>query len=155
MVKRGKMGGRVWVVCSPIIAGTLSSVHGAFDNSVSEFTKVNRPNSYDNTYVTTLGNMDIYVSPYLTTDKLIMGVIGGPNSSSIYYTPYKEYVVIGSGDVNTGHNNFFYRVRDDWATNPLDTFDGAEPSTGTEVTPVTGASDYLVSATVTYTPILV
>jgi len=154
MTKRGKMGGRMWVVVSPVIAGILSSVKGAYDNTVSDFTKVNRPNSYDNSYVTTLGNMDIYVSPYLTTANIIMGIVGGPNSSSVYYTPYKEYVVIGAGDVNTGHNNFFYRVRDDWETNPLDTFNGVEPSAGTEVTPVDNASDYLVSATITYTSVL-
>ena len=155
MTSRKKFGGRVWVVCSPITAGILSGVKGAYDNENSEFSKVQRPNSYDNTYVTTLGNMDVYVSPYMSAnEKIIMGITGGPNSSSVYYTPYKEYIAVGGSDVNTGHNNFFYRVRDAWETNPLDTYGNTEPATGTEVTPVDNQSDFLVSANITYTKLL-
>lgn len=158
MVSRKKFGGRVWVVCTPTIAGILSGLKGAYDNSQNKFSTIAKPNSYDNTYVTSLGNLDIYITPYMNvtagTEKLIMGISGGPNSASIYYTPYKEYVAVGGSDVNTGHNNFFYRVRDAWETNPLDTYGGTEPSTGSEVVPVDNQSDFLVSAEITYTKLL-
>jgi len=160
MKGRKKFGGRVWMIATPIIAGILSGLKGAYDNTQSEFSVVKKPNSYDNTYVTTLGNIDVYVSPYFSTvsageEKIIMGIVGGPNSSSIYYTPYKEYVVVGGSDINTGHNNFFYRVRDDWQTNPLDTYGDTQPiPPSTEVQPVPNQSDFLVSATITYNKLL-
>lgn len=156
MVNRGKVGGRAWVVCTPVTAGLLSAIKGAYDNETSDYSRVKVPNSYDNTYVASLGNIDIFMSPYFSAgEHVVMGITGGPNSASVYYTPYKEYVVVGGSDINTGHNNFFYRVRDKWETNPLDTYGGVEPSTGSEVTPVANASDYLVKATITYTKLLI
>jgi len=71
-----------------------------------------------------------------------MGIIGNANTSSIYYCPYNEYMINSGADAYTGISNIFFRVRDDWVTNPLDTF------TGTQPTPSSGADNGYPQVTV-------
>ncbi len=81
-----------------------------------------------------------------TSDSIVMGFDGdnGPNTASVYYHPYKEYLIQGGDNYMTGHSNIFYRVRDTWGVNPLDTFNKSFTSPDG---PPTDTADYLVKAT--------
>ena len=77
------------------------------------------------------------------------------DSSSVYYMPYNEYLV-QSADYNTGQSTFWYKCRDAFITNPLDTYDDTmiRPELGTTVptgNPITdNTSSYIMSATIDF-----
>lgn len=131
---RKKVAGRTWVICSPNIASALS-VSGETFSGWDKKQEDRAPRSLENTYVCTLGNMDVYSSTDLADGGVVMGIIGNANTSSIYYTPYNEYMIAGAADAYTGISNVFFRVRDDWVTNPLDTFTGTQPIPSAGSTP--------------------
>ncbi len=128
-----------WVLVSPKIAAFLSTYYGTQYNSAKMFQDQRKlPSGFENGYVTTVGDIDVYQydfykgTPEVTggtgadsesTGKIIMGYRGGPGVSSVYYMPYNEYIVQGGEDYTTGQSNIFYKVRDTWTLNPLDTFD--------------------------------
>lgn len=145
---RKKVAGRFWVIADASIAAVLGSNGTADNNEIP-----NRvPSTIENTFVATVGNIDVYASPDITNGTVYMGVIGGGNVSSIYYTPYNEYMVHGGSDPYHGQSNVFFRVRDDWCTNPLDTFGDTQPNatnSAIDETAVLNKSDYIVSAIVT------
>jgi len=131
---RKKVAGRTWAICSPNISSAISTMSESF-SGWDEEAEERIPQSLENTYVCTMGNMDIYSSTDLADGGVVMGIIGNANISSIYYCPYNEYMINSGADAYTGISNIFFRVRDDWVTNPLDTFSGTQP------TPSTGAGD--------------
>ena len=92
-------------------------------------------------YVFTCGETDYYQDINIPEGEIYVGLSGGPGESSIYYTPYKEYFIQGGEDFNTGQSNVFFRLRDDWVTNPID----AGGITGDN------NSEFIVKSTVTYT----
>lgn len=152
MGKRSKVAGRFWIICSPAVAALISSYGDIFHG---EEAHLHSPSSTENTFVTTMGNMDIYMSPDVEAGTIYMGVLGNANVSSIYYNPYNEYMINGGADVRTGINNIFFRVRDAWSTNPVDTFGDTQPTAGTNIDVVeSAASDFVVSAVVTVPTLL-
>lgn len=158
--ERKKVAGRTWAICSPDVASALS-VSGEVFSGWDEKAEDRVPQSLENTYVCTLGNMDIYSSTDLADGGVIMGIIGNANTSSIYYTPYNEYMIAGGADAYTGISNVFFRVRDDFVTNPLDTFNKAQPLASVGGSPEYPAvdviegtnSDYIVKGILTLTTV--
>ena len=149
---RKKVAGRFWIIADASIASILGSLSGISNDDIP-----NRiPSTLENTFVTTVGNIDVYASPDITNGTVYMGVIGNGNISSIYYTPYNEYMVHSGDDPYHGQSNVFFRVRDDWCTNPLDTFTDAQPdSSNSAVTEVTNRSDYVVKAVINIPNIII
>lgn len=141
---------------------TLSSVYNGFGDNPSDR---RRPNNKNNSYVTTIGDIEIYQYDYAgnvtggsagttaATGQMIMGYMGDGNTASVYYTPYKEYLVQGGSDAFTGQSSVFYRVRDNWTTNPQDTYDitsVTDNSIDTKPPLDSGKSQYLVKVNVTF-----
>jgi len=111
--------GRVWIVTSPKIANFLATNYGRFHSSAEVYEKGKQvPSSTKHGYVRTLGDIEIYQDGNIS-DKIYMGYLGPAGTSSVYYFPYNEYIIQGGEDYNTGQSNIFYRVRDQWETNPL------------------------------------
>ena len=150
--------GSTWVIVPPRIASYLATTIGA--NQDKELLKAVRDIKLDPisgqsadpiqaTAVLKMGNIEIYQSPDMTSPKMFAGIIGGPNESSIFYSPYTEYFVQGGSDYNTGQSNVFFRLRDTWTTNPLEveliSSENPRPST-TGVT----TSSYVVSCDVDF-----
>lgn len=131
---------RTWVLSDPKTINylLLSSTTCAPDNKMARKGK-RSPNAIDYNYVFTCGETDYYQDINIPVGEIYVGITGGPNESSIYYTPYKEYFIQGGEDYQTGQSNIFFRLRDDWVTNPIDTGTGAADS------------DFIVKSTVTYT----
>lgn len=154
MKGRNKLAGRFWVICSPEVAGAVSTLGDIYNGKESE--KDLNIGSEKNTYVCTMGNMDVYMSPDVAAGDIYMGILGNANVSSIYYNPYSEYMINGGADPYTGINNIFFRARDAWSTNPVDSFGDTQPvaTTNNEIVE-SAASDYVVKANITVTPILV
>jgi hypothetical protein len=142
LYKNTHKSGSYWVLVSPRIASYLNSTLSSnLDNlSLTSGVMTGRANNFENGFVTIIGDIEVYQhdfneatdSPLVTggvvdnaeTDTVIyMGYRGGPGTASVYYTPYNEYIVQGGEDYMTGQSNVFYRVRDSWETNPLDTYD--------------------------------
>ncbi len=153
---RKKVAGRTWAICAPDVASAISTYADIY-NGASEEHKVS-PTSAENTYVCTIGNLDVYSSSDMANGGIIMGILGNANVSSVYYTPYNEYMINSGADAYTGISNIFFRVRDSWVTNPLDTFSGTEPTPTTvddsgypDLTVVEGTnnSDLLIKGTLT------
>ena len=145
---RKKVAGRFWIIADASIASIIGSVSGISNDDIPD----RIPSTLENTFVTTVGNVDVYASPDITDGTVYMGVIGNGNISSIYYTPYNEYMVHGGSDPYHGQSNVFFRVRDDWCTNPLDTFTNTQPNgtnSSIDEDAVANKSDYIVSAVVT------
>lgn len=150
--KRGRVAGRFWVVCSTEVAAALSSISNITDKlSVSrEITPS------ENSFITTIANMDIYVSNDVVAGSVYMGLLGGSSVSSIYYNPYNEYILKSDASAYTGQSNIFFRVRDSWCTNPTDSFNSTQPAAGTNTNVVeSAASDFVVKAVVTIPTILI
>jgi len=121
--------GSTWVIVPPRVASWLTSTLGV--NQDKELLKAVRDIKLDPisgqsadpiqaTAVLKMGNIEVYQSSDMTTDAMYAGIIGGPNDSSIFYNPYKEYFVQGGSDYKTGQSNVFFRLRDSWTTNPLE-----------------------------------
>lgn len=157
-----------WLLVSPKIAAFLSTFYGRQHNDSALYTQGRRfPNNYENGYVTTIGDIQVFQYDFYddlvtggtesdseSEGKMFMGYKGGAGTSSVYYTPYNEYIVQGGEDFSTGQASVFYRVRDSWETNPLDTYDETltEPELGTLTQPVPNPnkSQYIVSVDLTF-----
>ena len=164
LYKSSGKSGRTWCIVSPRIASFLTSTVGAVSANRAEWFENGRkiPNNKINAYVCTLGDMDVYQYNFLddvvggtgltteATGEIYMGIEGGPNSSSIYYNKYKKYIVKGGSDAYTGQSTVWYKVRDDWSTNPQDTYDSSTAITDVSALEGTNSSSYLVYANVTF-----
>lgn len=137
LYQTGKTG-RTWVLASPKIIDYLlmTSTTCAPDNKNTRKGK-RIPTSIDYNYVFSCGEIDYYQDINIT-DKIYAGLSGGAGITSVFYTPYKEYFVQGGEDFQTGQSNVWFRIRDDWVTNPLDN--------GTD----TADSDFICSADITF-----
>jgi len=169
LYKSTHKSGSVWLLVTPKIAAFLSSTVGSTMNNGADVYNIGRtyPTNTRNGYVMTMGDIDIYqydakkdvtggTGPSSETDgELLMGFTGGPGVSSIFYMPYKEYIVQGGDDYSTGQSTVFYRVRDAWCTNPLDTYDKSQltpelPNYDTTNVRGENKSQYVVKASVTF-----
>jgi len=132
-----------WLLTTPKIASLLATQLSFNVNNSPSVTGYSTAAAEINSkrgYIATVGNIDIYQYDFLhdTSDPIVtggtvsdsedtgviyMGFKGGPDTSSVYYMPYNEYIVQGGEDYSTGQSNVYYRVRDAWSTNPLDTYD--------------------------------
>jgi hypothetical protein len=143
LYKTTHKSGECWVLVSPKIAAFLSSTIGStMNNSADVYNRGRRhANNTENGYVMTMGDIDVYQYDFFQGNPdvtggtqsdtesqgiIYMGFRGGPGVSSIFYTPYKEYIVQGGEGFYTGQSNVYYRVRDSWCTNPLDTYDRSQ-----------------------------
>ncbi len=160
--------GKPWILVSPRIAGFLSSTVGSTMNNGSLAFNLGQvdPNNKINPFVMTMGDIEVYQydpntrlaggtnNTTETTGTIYMGYFGNQNTSSVFYHPYKEYIIQGGSDYNTGQSNVFYRIRDTWTTNPLDTYDQnldnviVENSTANPVG--TNTSQYIVSCDINF-----
>jgi hypothetical protein len=168
LYKRTHKIGKPWLLVSPRIAGFLSSTVGSTMNNGSLAYNLGQkdPNNTINPYVMTMGDIEVYQydpntrlaggtsNTTETTGTMYMGYYGNQNSASIFYHPYKEYFVKGGDDYGTGQSNVFYRIRDTWHTNPLDTYDKAIDNTIIEnstANPIgTNSSQYIVTCDITF-----
>jgi len=151
--------GSVFILCTPRIANYIAGTLGMTNSNGSDSLEIGKPNQNPNLngFVGQFG--DVYVYQYrgdrnttIGTERIIMGFDGsnGPNTSSVYYHPYKEYLIQGGDDYKTGQSNVFYRVRDAWGVNPLDTFDESQTSPiqdpGNDLPSMSETSQYLIKA---------
>ena len=150
--------GKPWILVTPRIAAFLSSTVGfVAHNNADMFTDGRiTPNTKINPYIGSYGDIDVFTwlaagghpgdsSPTTeTAGSIWMGYSGGPNISSVYYCPYRKYIVRGGSSAYTGQSTIFYKIRDAFVTNPSDTADHL----GTDITiqePVNN-SKYIVKA---------
>ena len=165
LYKGTRKSGPVWALVSPRIANFLATtLHSAHSSSTAFQAGRRVQSNLENGYVTTIGDITIYQNPMVpkkntdgsetytdqleATGEIFMGISGGPDSSSIYYYPYKEYIVQGGEDYYTGQSNVFFRVRDAWSTNPLDTLDKKQQTVNTPA--VNKNSLYVVKANIKF-----
>jgi hypothetical protein len=150
LYKSTHKSGSIFCLCSPRIASFVSTTLGATMSNNSDLLEVGRPkqSTKKNGFVLSAGDIDFYehdfhknvtggwadpslpapVPPVSTTEMdgvMIVGFQGsnGPNAASVFFSPYREYLVAGGADYETGQSSVFFRMRSAWATNPLDTFD--------------------------------
>ncbi len=154
--------GSIFILCTPKIANYIAGTLGMTNSNGSNALEIGKPNQnpHLNGFIGQFGDVKVYqyrgTRPD-TDESIIMGFDGdnGPNTASIYYHPYKEYLIQGGDNYNTGHSNVFYRVRDTWTTNPLDVFDGTQTSPiqdpGNDLPSMNGTSKYVVKANFTIT----
>jgi hypothetical protein len=164
--KSTSKSGKPWIIVTPRIAAFISSTVGFISHNNAKWFNKGRidPSTSINPYIGTYGDIDVYThlpagghpgssTPSTeTAGEIIMGYTGGPSISSIYYTPYKKYIVRGGSDPQSGQSTIFYRIRDSWTTNPQDTRD--HTTTSTEITTPNGDSKYLVRADLTFSEAL-
>ena len=168
LYKSTHKSGSVFILCTPRIANYISGSLGMTSSNGSDVLEQGKPRQTTkmNGFVGQYGDIYVYQYDYkgdvtggdgASTEadgSIIMGFDGenGPNTASVYYSPYKEYLVQGGDDYETGHSNIFFRVRDAWDVNPLDTFDKSisdseydqnDPS-------LANKSQYLVKVNVTF-----
>ena len=112
--------GRTWVLASPKIIQYLLMTNTTFlpDNKLIRKGK-RIATSEDYNYVFSSGEVDYYQDINIE-NKIYCGITGSASTSSIFYTPYKEYFVQGGEDYQTGQSNIWFKLRDAWTTNPLD-----------------------------------
>jgi len=158
-LQTGKSG-QLWLLTTPKIANFLATFYQRQHNDAITFNKGKKiPNNFENGYICTIGDVEVYQYNFTgTSEKMFVGYRGSAGVSSLYYYPYSEYIIQGGEDYFTGQSNVYYRVRDIWSTNPLDTFGGnlTEPALGTPTNPIPqNLSNFIVSADVTISnPIL-
>ena len=168
LYKSTHKSGSYWILVTPRIAGFLASTVGSSMNNGADVFNKGRtaPTNRKNGYVMTMGDIDVYQFDSLNdvtggtgassemTGEIYMGFTGGPGVSSVYYMPYKEYLVQGGDDYYSGQSSVFYRVRDAWTTNPLDTFDQSQTRPELPNTPTSpresNLSQFIVKADITF-----
>ncbi len=160
--KQTGKNGKPWILVTPRIAAFLASTVGFISHNKAEWYNDGRidPNTEINPYIGSYGDIDVYTSLPLggnpgsgsptteTAGSIYMGYKGGPGISSIYYMPYKKYIVRGGSSAYTGQSTIFYRIRDAWTANPADTADHA--NTDTTISDPVGNSKYIVKADITF-----
>jgi len=165
LFKQSGKSGRTWIIVTPRIANYLSTVNGFVNHNNSEWFMNGRkiPSTSINPYVGTFGDTDVFVynssslaggtsATTETSGEIFMGLLGGPGTSSIFYTPYKKFVIKGGSDSYTGQSVMFFRIRDAWMLNPQDTLD--ENTTGTELPEPNNNSKFVVKADISFTETL-
>jgi len=166
LFKSTSKSGSTFAIVSPRIASYLASTVANVSNGHNVLYNKGRqvPNNAENGYVCTLGDTDIYQYDFENnvtggtgpstegTGTMFVGFTGGPSVASIYYTPYRKYIVKGGSDPYTGHSNVFFRVRDMWSTNPQDTYSKASttPYVDDSSEVETQKSQYVMKATVVF-----
>jgi hypothetical protein len=150
--KNTNKSGSVFILCTPRIANYIAGTLGMTNSNGGDFLERGKPNQnpHLNGFVGQFGDVKVYQvrgSRTVTDESIIMGFDGemGANTASVYYCPYKEYIIQGGDDYMTGQSSVFYRVRDTWSTNPLDVFAG-DFGNPEGVPTVTDSSKYLVKA---------
>jgi hypothetical protein len=153
--KNTNKSGSVFILATPRLANYIAGTLGMTNSNGGFFLEKGKPNQnpHLNGFIGQFGDIKVYQYRGARTDteeSIIMGYDGenGPNTASVYYHPYKEYIIQGGDNFSTGQSSVFYRVRDAWTTNPLDVYDGA--MTSPEENPgMLGTSQYLIKATFT------
>jgi len=164
LYKSTKKTGPIFVVCSPRISSFMVTTLGASLSNGSDLTEMGRPIPLGTHAGFAMAAGDITVFEYEfkkdvtggmpstteTDGEIIVGFgqRSGPNAASIYFTPYKEYLVAGGADYETGQSNVFFRMRTAWETNPLDTYD--QSTTTPVIESLDGKSQFLMRAQVTF-----
>jgi hypothetical protein len=167
--KQTHKSGSVFIICTPRIANYISGTLGMTSSNGSNALEMGKPRQTNklNGFVGQFGDVYVYQSDYDGTvtggtsgtteidGHIIMGFDGenGPNTASVFYTPYKEYLIQGGSDYYTGQSNIFFRIRDAWTLNPLDTYDKAsitDPEFDDTVPGLANKSQYVVKATFTF-----
>jgi len=157
--------GKVWILVTPKIAAYLSSTMGsAHSNGAMVYETRPVVDNFHNGYVMDMGDVKVFqynpngdlkggegMVPE-THGKIFIGFRGGADVSSVFYCPFEEYIVEGGSDYFTGQNSVFFRVRDAWSTNPLDTYDYTNTDTGVVEQP--NKSEYVLKANITFTSTL-
>ena len=158
LFERSGKNGQLWLITTPKIANFLSTFYQRQHNDADLFNSGKRiPSGAENGYIATIGDIEIYQYPFAvsgTKNEMYMGYRGSAGTASVYYTPYSEYIVQGGEDYFTGQSNVYYRVRDTWETNPLDTYENSitEPALGTTTQPIpNNKSNFIVSANIDVT----
>jgi len=138
LFKTSGKSGRTFAIVTPRIASFIASTVGAIAANRADAFEKGRiiPSTKRNAYVCSLGDLDIYQYVDSTipggfgvttemTGTIYVGLDGsnGPDASSVYYAPYKKYIVAGGSEYLTGQSTMWFRIRDAWCTNPQDTFD--------------------------------
>jgi len=164
--------GQYWILVSPKIGSYLSTYYGAQHSDADIFTsgKIN-PKGVENGYVTTIGDIKVFQHDFYgnvtggtasdSEDKgvIYMGYRGNAGTSSVYYMPYNETIVQGGEDYFDGQSKIFYKVRDTWETNPLDTYDSSitevELGTNTQAIPGNNKSSFIMQADIIFSDKLI
>jgi len=146
LFKQSGKSGKTWIVVSPRIANYLSTIDNFINHNNAEWFNNGRtsPDTHINPYVGSFGDTDVFVynnAPLAggisgtteTTGYIYIGLQGGPNSSSVFYMPYKKYILKGGSDSYTGQSSLFFKIRDAWTLNPQDTLDQTQTSTNTPI----------------------
>jgi len=164
LFKQSGKSGRTWIIVSPRIANYISSVHGFINHNNADWFNNGRmtPSTEINPYVGTFGDTDVYeygttlaggTSGTTETDGFIyVGLQGGPGTSSVFYTPYKKYIVKTGDDPFTGHSVLWYKIRDAWNLNPQDTLD--QSMTTTDLPTPTNNAKFIVKADISFSSTL-
>jgi hypothetical protein len=168
LYKQTHKSGSVFILCTPRIANYIAGTLGMTSSNGSDALEMGKPRQSNkvNGFVGQFGDIYVYQSDYKndttggdagTTEvdgQIIMGFDGenGPNTASVFYTPYKEYLVQGGDDFYTGQSNVFFRVRDTWTLNPLDTYDKSisDPAFDPSDPNLVNKSQYVVKANFTF-----
>ena len=161
LFKQTGKSGKTWIIVTPRIASYLSTMDGFVSHNKADWFNKGRiyPNTQYNPYVGSFGDTDVYVytNNYLaggsgattsSSGEIYMGLSGGPNSSSILYTPFKKYIVKSGDDPYTGHSVMWFKIRDAWTLNPQDTLD--QTNTGIDIPNPTNNSKFVVKANITF-----
>ena len=170
LYKQTHKAGKPFLLVTPRIAGFLASTVGSTMNNGGLAYNIGQqdPSNKWNPFVLTMGDIKVYQFDYdgtvtggssnttEATGTMIMGIDGsaGPDSASLYYNPYKEYIIQGGSDYNSGQSSVFFRVRDAFSTNPLDSYDQSIDDVVVEqstVNPIgTNSSQFVVKADVIF-----
>lgn len=161
LFKQAGKSSRTWIIVSPRIAHYLSTIDGFINHNKSVWFNKGRidPKTSINPYVGSFGDTDVYTYTNTllpggqagtteTTGEIYMGLLGGPNVSSIFYTPYKRYIVKSGDDPFTGHSVMWFKVRDNWILNPQDTLD--QTLTSPDIPSPANNSRFVVKANITF-----
>ena len=157
---------RTWIIVSPRVAAYLATINNFVNHNDSVWFNNGRkhPDTSINPYVGSFGDTDVFMynSNVLpggstgtteTTGFIYMGLLGGPGTASIFYTPYKRYILKTGSDVDTGQSALIFKMRDSWSLNPQDTKDQA--MSGTDIPNTDGISKFVVSSSITFSESLI
>jgi len=157
LAEQTNKSGSIFIIATPRIANYIAGTLGMTMSNGSDALEIGKPNQnpHLNGFIGQYGDIKVYQYRGTRTnpeETIIIGFDGsnGPNTASVYYHPYKEYIIQGGDNYMTGHSNIFYRVRDTWGVNPLDTFDKSQTDPIIDPGITTGTSQYLVRADFTF-----